>query len=241
MVPSIVASISNAESDTNLDKDIFFINQSIKKFTPTTPESELIARDVANIRIGTQTIYIGTVQVSANNQNPIMRSFDTVDLQNRWTRTDFETTGADGRGVSLLWNGKNLYASFTVDGTQGRPDQDFRRASLSVQPSWLRSYGVGGGANVSVVARIERRTGELLSTAYVSSVLSSGRSNTLLVTQMQTTRGGNLRVTASSFFSPRALSGQALPRQNTGGSPFNYHIEFDATLMQGLSAGSDDF
>lgn len=107
-------------------------------FSPSDSEAELIRRGVTSIQFGDTSIYIGTVQASANNQNPIVTSF-TNGLRD-WVRTDYETTGADGTGRGLLSDGAGrLYAVFTADGTQGAPSQDYRRFTSS---GWLPTYGL---------------------------------------------------------------------------------------------------
>ncbi|MEM6839424.1 MAG: DUF4114 domain-containing protein, partial [Cyanobacteria bacterium P01_C01_bin.120] len=151
------------------------------KFNAGSTEAAIAASGAARITIGSQTIYIGTNQVATNNQNPIVASFDSVNPANNWIRTDYEVTGADGRGVGIAWDGNSLYGVFTVDGTQGTPNQDFRRAANDAEQAWLRSYGQGGGPTVSVLARIDPTNGELVDAAYLSAVLNSGNSNTLRI------------------------------------------------------------
>ncbi len=81
------------------------ISGKVNKFTGSTSEDDIVAIGADSVTIGTQTVYIGTEQVSSNNQNPIIRSFDPVNLDNNWTRQDLETTGTDGRGLGLIWTG----------------------------------------------------------------------------------------------------------------------------------------
>lgn len=53
----------------------FGINNSVVKFKPTDDENILIANNVAVVNAGDTNIYIGTNQVSSNNQDPILTSF----------------------------------------------------------------------------------------------------------------------------------------------------------------------
>jgi len=214
------------------------IPTGVPKFNATSLEADIIASGAASITVGTQTIYIGTNQVAANNQNPIIRSFDSANPANNWTRTDYEVTGADGRGVGLAWDGTNLYGVFTVDGTQGTAAQDFRRESQDAQQAWLRSYGQGGGAKVSVLGRINPANGELLDAAYLSALLSNGDSNTLTVTDIGTNANGNLVVSTQSFFSPRRPDGSALTQVTPGSSPFAYAIEITPDLKRVVSTAA---
>jgi hypothetical protein len=208
------------------------IASEVAKFTATDSEAAIAATDAARIIVGTQTIYIGTDQVSGNNQNPIVRSFDSTNPANNWTRTDYEVTGADGRGLGLAWDGTNLYGVFSVDGTQGNPNQDFRRAASDAEQAWLRSYGQGGGPKISVLGRIDPSTGELLDAAYLSALLSNGNSNTLTVDGLSKNAGGNLVVSAQSFFSPRRPDGTRLTQITPGSSPFAYVVEITPDLRR---------
>jgi hypothetical protein len=85
------------------------------KFSASDPEATIAATGTARIQLGTQTIYIGTQQVSVDNQNPVIASFDSSNPANNWVRTDYEITGADGRGYGLFWSGTQLYGVFSVD------------------------------------------------------------------------------------------------------------------------------
>lgn len=210
------------------------ISTNVSKFNPGSSESQIIASGAQKIVLGSQRIYIGTQQVSSINQNPIMRSFDSKNPKNNWTRTDIEKTGADGRGLGLLWSGKGLYGIFSVDGTQGTPSQDFRRATSGVQQNWLKSYGPGGGAKIAVIGQIDPSTGKLLKAAHLSAVLSSGKTNSLAVTDATVNRAGNIVIKAKSFFSPRRPDGRAMTRNpgDKSGSPFDYTLEITPDLTK---------
>ncbi|MEM6436170.1 MAG: DUF4114 domain-containing protein [Cyanobacteria bacterium P01_D01_bin.115] len=215
------------------------IPTGVPKFNAGNSEAEIAATGAARITFGTQTVYIGTNQVSANNQNPIVASFDSANPANNWIRTDYEVTGTDGRGLGIAWDGNSLYGVFTVDGTQGSPTQDFRRAANDAEQAWLRNYGQGGGAKVSVLGRINPANGELLDAAYLSAVLNNGNSNTLSVTNVGTNTSGNLVITAESFFSPRRPAGSALtPPTPPGSSPFAYTVEITPDLKRVVSTAS---
>ena len=229
---------SNPLSSGNADPFQVAILDSVPKFTTANSEAQIAASGAASINLGTQTIYIGTNQVSSNNQNPIIASFDNTNPANNWVRTDYETTGTDGRGLGLAWDGTALYGVFSVDGTQGNPAQDFRRASGDAQQAWLRSYGQGGGAKVSVLGQIDPATGTLLNAAYLSAVLNSGNSNTLTVNDLSINDNGNLLVSAESFFSPRRPDGTALTQITPGGSPFTYTVELTPDLKRVVSTAA---
>ena len=211
----------------------FGINDSVKKFTATDDEATLISRDVAFVNNGNTNIYIGTNQVSSNNQDPILASF-TNGVRN-WTTADIETTGADSRGIALLWNGNNeLYAAFTTDGTQGIPNQDFRRFTSN---GWLTTYGAGGGAKATVLLKIAPDTGEGIigNGTFVSALLSNGSINTLVPTNMYFA-GTDIVLEASSFFSPRRTDKTRMEQTTIIDSPFDYAIAFNNNLTQANSA-----
>ncbi len=202
-------------------------------------ESEIKALGAPNLRLGSQTFYIGYEQVSSNNQNPVIVSFDDKNPDHNWTRNDYEVTGADSRGYGLFWSGDDLYATFTIDGTQGSVNEDFRRGSGDAKQNWLRSYGSGGGAKVSVIARINPADGKLLDSAYLSAILSSGNSNTLTIESIDLNGSGNLVIQAKSWFSPRNPSGSAMQQLSSVGSPFDYTIEMTPDLKKVVATSAD--
>ncbi|GAB4433102.1 MAG: hypothetical protein OHK0035_16860 [Cyanobacteria bacterium J069] len=197
-------------------------------------DSESVVRQKGGpvVTIGRSRIYIGYRQVSANNKNPIVVRFNRG--QRAWCRSDYETTGDDGEGYGLLWDGSNaLYAVFSSTGTQGTPNQDYRRFTSQ---GWLTSYGSGGGPRVAVVARLNPTTGAANAGTFLTAQLSNGRSNSMLVTNLSWT-GSRLVVTANSWFSPRRANRQ--PMTCTGSSPFFYRVVFSANLRQIVRAQSD--
>ncbi|MBD0334048.1 MAG: DUF4114 domain-containing protein [Cyanobacteria bacterium Co-bin13] len=214
------------------------IVDSVEKFTPASTEAQIAASGAARITLGSRTIYIGTNQVSSINQNPIIASFDSANPLNNWLRTDYEMTGADGRGLGLAWSGTDLYGIFSVDGTQGTAAQDFRRASANAEQPWLRSYGQGGGPKVAVLGRIDLATGQLLDAVYLSAVLSNGNSNSLSITGLAVNSSGNLVVSAQSFFAPRRPNGQAMTQVTPGSSPFAYTVEITPNLRRVVSTAA---
>ncbi|MFM7426879.1 MAG: M10 family metallopeptidase C-terminal domain-containing protein, partial [Elainella sp.] len=208
------------------------------KFSASASEATIAATAAARIQLGSQTIHIGTEQVSSINQNPVIVSFDAQNPANNWRRTDYETTGSDGRGYGLFWSSSQLYALFSVDGTQGTPDQDFRRASGGATQTWLQSYGAGGGAKVTVLARLDPTTGTMTDAVYLSARLSDGRSNSLAVDSLTTNPAGNLVVNAQSFFAPRRPDGQAMTQTTPGSSPFAYQLEITPDLKTVISTAA---
>ncbi|MBW4466926.1 MAG: hypothetical protein KME07_15990 [Pegethrix bostrychoides GSE-TBD4-15B] len=213
------------------------VQSSTVKFAATASESNIAATAAARIQLGSQTIYIGTEQVSSLNQNPVVVSFDAQNPAHNWRRTDYEVTGTDGRGYGLYWSGSQLYGLFSVDGTQGTADQDFRRVSAGATQSWLRSYGTGGGAKVTVLARLNLATGEMTDAVYLSA-LNGSKSNSLVVNSLQTSASGNLVINAQAYFAPRRPDGQAMTQTTAGGSPFSYTLEMTPDLKTVVSTAA---
>ncbi|MBT9310813.1 DUF4114 domain-containing protein [Leptothoe kymatousa] len=235
LAEAVVNGVSTSTGQNVLTPITSAVSDTVAKFTPDATEADIQASGAQQITLGNQRIYIGTNQVSSNNQNPILASFGSQ----TWVGTDYEITGTDGRGLGLAWTGTDLYAVFTVDGTQGSPSEDFRRKSQGATTAWLRSYGQGGGAKASVISQIDPATGELVAAAYLSAILSSGNSNTLTVQDMGTNADGNLVVQAESFFSPRRPDGTAMTQVETQlDSPFAYTIELTPDLKRVVSTSA---
>lgn len=209
-------------------------------FNEVNLSSEAAVRAIGSptLTVGDRTIYIGYRQVSSNNQNPIVVSFNSSDPSQNWTVTDYEVTGADSRGYGLFWSGSDLYGIFSIDGAQGNSTEDFRRASGDVTQSWLRSYGSGGGAKIAVIARIDLATGQLLDAAHLSALLSNGRSNSLVIDDVGVDASGNLVIRAQSYFSPRRPNGQAMTQVSSDGSPFDYTVEITPDLKRVVSTAA---
>ncbi|MEB3357036.1 MAG: hypothetical protein VKK04_09935 [Synechococcales bacterium] len=190
------------------------------------------------ITVGDRTVYIGYRQVSSTNQNPIVVSFNSKDPSQNWSRTDYEVTGADSRGYGLFWSGTDLYGVFSIDGAQGQSSEDFRRASGNATQSWLRSYGSGGGPKIAVIARLDLETGNLLDAAHLSALLSSGKSNSLVIEALEVNASGNLVIRAQSYFSPRRPDGKAMTQISSGSSPFDYTVEITPDLKRVVSTAA---
>lgn len=204
----------------------------------TSDEAQVKGMGGATVTIGSQRVYIGYRQVSSVNQNPVIVSFDDQNPRNNWERSDYEVTNADSKGYGLFWSGTDLYAVFGVDGTQGSPSEDYRRASADATTPWLRTYGQGGGAKVAIVGRIDLATGELLDAAYISAVLKDNKSNTLSVNDLSLNDQGNLLVRADSRFYPRKVDGSPMVNVGDTPAPFDYTVELTPDLKRVVSTSA---
>ncbi|MEM8861509.1 MAG: hypothetical protein AAGD96_24565 [Chloroflexota bacterium] len=208
-------------------------------FSCSDSEADLIDKSVTSAGINGNTIYVGYQQVSANNQNPIVARFDSgVQV---WCRTDYETSGDDNRATGLWWDGTNsgLYLIFSATGTQGSSDGDFRRFA---ENGWLSSYtdgspGGGGGPKVSIVAKANAADGSINSATFVTAVLSSGKTNSLVVDQLSSS-GDSITIQARSWYSPRNPDKTAMSCE--GSSPFTYTLTLSADLSTALNASAEN-
>jgi hypothetical protein len=211
------------------------VNLNTVKLTNRMTETQAAQSGAARVKVGTQTLYIGTRQATSINQDPIVLAYEGGKL--KWANTKYETTGADGRGYGLFYNGTSLYGVFSIDGTQGLPAQDFRRVSGGATQAWMRSYGTGGGAKAAVVAKLDLKNGNLQSAVYLSAI-NSGKTNSFQVKGLGM-NGKNLWVNAISYFAPRKIDGTAMRQIDiTAKSPFSYSIELTADLKTAVKASA---
>lgn len=199
-------------------------------FTCNDSEATIKAKNGPKVTIGTTTIYIGYQQVTSTNKDPRLVRFDNG--VKKWCRNDYETTGDDGTGYGLIWNGSGvLYGVFSSTGTQ--TGSDFRRYSTG---RWLPSYGSGGGAKISVIARIDPINGNVNYASFLSARKpSDGKSNTLVATGLSW-NGTNLTVQADSWWSPRRPDKTSMIC--IGSSPFKYTVQFAEDLKTVKSASA---
>lgn len=192
-------------------------------FTCNDSEATIKAKGGPGVIFGNSSIYVGYQQVSSLNKNPRMIRFDNG--VRTWCKTDYEVTNDDGSGYGLIWDGGSvLYGVFSSTGTQGTSSQDFRRFATN---GWLKTYGAGGGAKISILARINPSNGTVAYASFLSALKSDGTSNSLTVRGLTWT-GSTLVVNSSSYFSPRRRDRSRMTC--TGSSPFNYTVEFSANL-----------
>ncbi len=207
------------------------LNANVVKFGTNTPEADLKNAGVASITFGNTTIYIGTNQVSANDQNPIVTSF-TNGIRD-WVQS-YDTSAVDARGVGLLWDeaSSNLYGVFTADGgaTGSNTFSNF------TQNGWLPSYGRGGGAKASVLLKLNPASGAAEAGTYLRAELSNGNTNTLDPTGLDYV-DGKVVFFGNSFFTPLDVNGDRLTNPTPGlSSPFQYRVVLSNDLTTALQA-----
>ncbi|BAY07085.1 hypothetical protein [Calothrix sp. NIES-2098] len=199
-------------------------------FTCNDSEATIKAKNGPKVTIGSTTIYIGYQQVSSSNKDPRIVRFDNG--VKRWCRSDYETTGDDGSGYGLLWDGGSvLYGVFSSTGTQS--GNNFGRFAIG---RWLTSYGSGGGPKVAIIARIDPTNGNVRYATFLTAKRpNDGKTNSLLVNSLLW-NGANLTVGAKSWWTPRRTNTSAM--NCSGSSPYQYTAVFtgDLTKMNSASA-----
>ncbi|MEM6519029.1 MAG: hypothetical protein AAF722_06805, partial [Cyanobacteria bacterium P01_C01_bin.70] len=209
------------------------LNQNVFKFNTGTPESELQSSSAARINLGDTTIYIGTNQVSAINQDPIVTSF-TNGVRN-WTQS-YDTSAIDARGMGLLYDegSASLYGVFTADGGS----QGANTFGAATQGGWLSGYGRGGGPMASVLLKLNPSTGAVEDGTFIRAQTSDGNTNTLRPTNLDFVNG-EVVFYGDSFFSPLGTNGNPFDsdaRTTDEGSPFDYRVVLSADLSDATSA-----
>lgn len=204
-------------------------------------EAEMQSKAKTSIQSGSTTIYTGYNQVSSDNKDPWMASFTHGKLN--WYRKDYEVTDDDSQGTHLLWNSSTntLYAAFTATGTQGTPQEDFRRFAAE---GWLKSYtdyspGGGGGGKVAILAKINPIDGTVIDASFLTA-LNGTKTNSVTV-QSLSFSGNNLVVQADSAFAPRKADRTAMTANGTAKASPNYTVVFAPDLGSVISATSTNY
>lgn len=196
-------------------------------------ENELKEKNAVFISNGKTNFYVGYQQVSSTNKNPVVMRFDDGNLT--WVKSDYETSGDDGTAYGILWDGANdLYIAFSATGSQGDAEYDYRRFCTN---GWLKRYGTGGGAKVSVILKINTKTGAATNGTFLYAIKSDGKTNSLVIKEMNFDNSKVL-LSTNSWYSP--LNIDKKPFSCSGSSPFAYKIAFNNTLNEALSATSEN-
>ncbi|BDI14881.1 hypothetical protein ANSO36C_06830 [Nostoc cf. commune SO-36] len=201
-------------------------------FSCNDSEATIKSKNASRVTSGTTSIYIGYQQVSSNNKNPITIRFNNG--VRAWCRTDHETTGDDGTGYGLYWNGSDvLYGVYSSTGTQ--PGLNFGRFATG---RWLSSYGYGGGPKVAVIARLNPANGDVNYATFLSAKKANdGKTNSLVVNNLSW-NGTSLTVQAKSWWTPRRANTTSM--NCTGPSPYgSYRVVFNGDLRTVTSASAD--
>lgn len=196
-------------------------------FSASDSEADVIAAGAASVSIADLTVYIGTEVVGPpSNTNPILVAFDASGVQ-KWSNTTIDTTGADATGLGLGTDGQQLYALFTIDGTQSG-DQIHRFTT----DGWVSLYGTGGGAKVTVVLAIDPATGIPTGDGtFIIAKLSNGDTNRLVANAI-IIGTDSVTVRAESYPSPLDPDLNRI----VATAPVDYEVVLSRDLSTALSA-----
>jgi len=128
---------------------------------------------------------VGFDQVSGINQNPFVKKKDS-DGNQIW-RVIYENTAVDGRAnLITLDNSGRPWVIFSVDGGSNSDEyidkkEVFENAFSNV---YMSGYGSGGGAKVSIIARLNPENGKIEKGTFITARLSSGNTNSLNITKI---------------------------------------------------------
>jgi hypothetical protein len=194
------------------------------EFKCTDSEAKIKAKQGAAVTFGSAAFYVGYEQVPGGGKDARMIRFDQGKMT--WCKSNYEVSPEDSTGYGLIGDGGNmLYGVFGTTGTQGSTRQDFRRFA---DRGWLSGYGIGSGAKVAVIARINPETGEIANATFLNALLPDGTSNSVFVNGL-TWKGNSLVVKANTASFPRGADRAMLTC--TSQSPFTYTVEFTEDLQ----------
>jgi len=203
------------------------INTSFVSWGPTQTEAEIQATGAARVTVGQRTIYVGTHEASAINQNPIVASFTNGTPD--WVVNDYEVGAPDGRALGIIWDcAYLLYVAMTVDGGGSGIE-------AHTSEGWQANYGSGGGPRVTVLLRLNANSGRPIAGTFAISRLSNGNTNALLPTNLNFVNRRPVLFADSGFF-PLDINRMPMTQTGTGGSPHAYRVVFDANLRTAVSA-----
>jgi hypothetical protein len=203
-------------------------------FACSDTEGTLRSKNATFVQYTNDRIYVGYTQVSSDNQNPIIVRYR--DGKQVWCRNSYEVTGDDGFAYGLLWDRARhiLYVVFTATGTQGQPEEDYRRFTKN---GWLTSYGSGGGAKVAIISRVNTKNGNPMFGTFVTAI-NSGKSNSIEITKLSlNSKTKHISIEANCWWLPRKVD--RTPMNCTGSSPFQYRVSFTTNLSIATSASAE--
>jgi len=188
--------------------------------------------------------YIGE---AINTTNPIVAYFSAGRMV--WCRTDYETTADQSVGYGLLYNTPgSLYAVFSSRGQNvGSGTNDFRQfATTGFQPNYGWIYPGSrlfseGASKVSVLAKLNPLTGDVLAATYLTSRFTFGATGGLTVvnlSQVPQSRNTDEAITVSAVTAATPLRADGTRMLCSGVGPYNYTIVLSANLDTVLQASS---
>jgi len=188
------------------------------------------AKNVKEKRLSSGTVELGTLQVSAKDQNPIVKYSEGG--RQLFCRNDYDTTAADARSVAVTADKDHLFLAFSIDG--GGAGNSFTRFT---QNGWQKSYGSGGGSKVLVILKVRKTDGEPVAGTYLTARKNDGKTNSVILKNIQFT-AGKLEVTAQSWSSP--LKHDLSPYACSGKSPYRYTVRLSGDLGTAVATDAEN-
>lgn len=164
---------------------------------------------------------VGYDQVSSNDQDPYVEKLN--DAGDTLWRIRHDETPVDARAVFVaLDDQERPYVVFTGDGGSNESDrfQTHRVEAGAFDDAPFRSYGSGGGAKVSVIARLDPATGDIEAGTYLIARLSNGSTNTISPTGLAVS-GDAVRLSVDSAAWPPAAGADSGNWQRFDETRFN--------------------
>lgn len=190
--------------------------------TTCTYSSENVKGE-SSINSGSKTVKYGYLQVSANDQNPIVALFENGEQV--FCNKGIDTSPVDSKVLTAAYDATlGLFVAISVDG--GSNESGY--ISRYTKSGWLSSYGSGGGSKVTVLLKINTTTGEPEAGTFIRAKLSNGKTNSLEATAINFA-SGSVKVTANSWYSPLKAD-KSTYNCSGGSSPFTYTVTLNASL-----------
>lgn len=153
------------------------------------------------------TYKVGYTQVSSKNQDPFVAKIDKNG--NQLWKVVHESSPVDGRAILVNVDSNNQpWVVFSVDG--GSYDAGYiTKKSVEADAFkgvYQHSYGRGGGAKVSVLAKINPDNGLITKATFVTARITSGKTNTLKIKELGFSGNNPVVKVSSSAWPPGAGS-----------------------------------
>lgn len=182
----------------------------------TAPPAETTVTDASG------NVYeVGYDQVSSNDQDPFVLKRDASG--NQLWRIRHDQTPVDARALYVALDGDGRpYVVFTADGGSNDADryQTNHVESGAFGAAPFAGYGSGGGAKVSIIARLDSETGRIEAGTYLRARLSNGNTNTLVGTGLRVS-GSTVEVSVDSAAWPPAAGATSSNWQRFDETRFN--------------------
>lgn len=182
------------------------------------------------LSVGNKMYFVGYIQKSKNNQNPVVIAFSGN--SKIYCNDSLETSNDDGKAYGVVSIDDRLFILLTSTGTQGKPNSDYRRFTKF---GWLKDYGKGGGAKVTVLTELEIGSGKPIRGSFLRAESSNGKTNSFLVTEMKKS-GDNFQLDGLSWFSPLGINKKPLTCK--GKSPFQVSLLLNSNLTSAIEVKS---